>query len=167
MSPDEAMTPKQWKKDKKLKPVEMPSGNTGIIRRRPLQAFLKAGLIPNDLLPIIQEALKAGKTEIKPEEIMQDDKKVVGVLELIDVVVVACMVEPEVLPAPVKESERDEDLLYVDEIDWDDKQFIYTYAIGSVADLEAFREQQKANVEVVPDGDVADDAPIKSGRSKR
>jgi hypothetical protein len=97
---------------------------------------------------------------------MQDQNKVVGVLELIDVVVVECMVEPRgSTSVPLKESERDEDLLYVDELDWDDKQFIYSYAIGSVADLETFRKQQAANVEVVPDGDVDDDAPIHAGSS--
>lgn len=164
MSPHEATTAKDWKKNKKkLEPVEVPSGKYTVIRRKPLDVFLKAGLIPNDLLPIIQEALKQGKTEITPQEIMGDQKKVVGVLELIDIVCVECLVEPKVLAVPLKEEDRDDDLLYVDELEWEDKQFIYSYAIGSVSDLEAFREEQAGDLEALSNGDVADGETVGAG----
>jgi hypothetical protein len=161
MSPDEAMTAKQWKSKKStIEPVEVPSGNMARIRRKPLQVFIKAGLIPNDLLPIVKNAMKKGKVEIKADEIMEDMNMVTSVLDLIDIVVVECVAEPKVYPAPLQEKDRDDDKLYVDEVDWEDKQFVYKYALGAVADLETFRQQQEDDVEPVQSGKDVESAAV-------
>lgn len=157
MSPKEAVTPtgaNQWKKSKQQDPVEVPSGNHALIRRKPLQVFVKAGLIPNDLLPIIKNAMKNGKVEITSDEIMDSPAMIAGTLELIDVIVCESVVDPKVYPAPLKEEDRDEEKLYVDDVDWEDKRFIYEYVLGAVADVEAFREKQEGDVEAVPDGEL-------------
>lgn len=162
MSPHEATTPQQWKKAKKsnLEPVDVPSGNQAIIRRKPLDAFLRAGLIPNELLPIIQDALKSGKAEIGSEELLADSKKTRAAFDLIDTIVIECMVEPKVYPIPKKEEDRDEKKLYVDEVDWEDKEFVYQYAVGAVVDLKSFRSKQaELMASVSPSDDVAG-APV-------
>lgn len=162
MRPDESMTPttdvSSWKKKSRgMEPVEVPSGNKAIIRRKPMETFLKAGLIPNDLMPIVKKAMQQGKADLDAGQIMEDPRKITAVFDLIDMIVVECVVEPKVYKAPLREEDRDEDTLYVDEVDWDDRQFIYQYALGSVADLEEFRQRQTPDVEPVqPREDVED-----------
>jgi hypothetical protein len=49
--------------------------------------------------------------------------------------------------SPEKESDRDPELLYVDEVDEDDKNFIMSWAFGGTSDLEKFREAKDKLVE--------------------
>jgi hypothetical protein len=67
--------------------------------------------------------------------------------EMADAATVYCVVEPIILPVPVPDPdsgetpERDEDALYVDEIDVDDKLYIMSHALSGVRDLEQFRAE--------------------------
>jgi hypothetical protein len=50
------------------------------------------------------------------------------------------------------EGERDEDVLYVDEVSLEDKNFIFQFAVGGTADVERFREELRRGVVGVPNG---------------
>lgn len=160
MSPQEAMTPQQWKSKSSVPSVEVPSGNIARIRRKALTVFMKTGMIPNDLLPIIQKALNAGRMEVKADELMATPQLITSTLELIDMVVVECVVEPKVYPVPEREDQRDPELLYVDEVDWTDKQFIFAFVVGAVEDVAAFRRQQEGDVAAVPTSDDVAGTPV-------
>jgi hypothetical protein len=67
----------------------------------------------------------------------------------VDHVVCHVVLAPLVLPIPEAGTERDDDVLYVDEIDMDDKMFIFGYATSGAKDLETFRQGQTANVAAV------------------
>jgi hypothetical protein len=45
-----------------------------------------------------------------------------------------------------KEPERDEELLYADVVDLEDKQFIFQWCVGGTGDVESFREELKKSV---------------------
>ena len=170
---------KQWKKAAGNTPVELelPSGNVCLARAPGMQAFVEAGLFPNSLLQVVTKALESGETELDPEAMM---KSIVGdgsdasamvknITQLADKVVLHCVVEPKVLPATVpdprepgglrvlSEAERDPEELYVDEVDFDDKLFIFNWAVGGTARLENFREGPQAGVDAVqPRQEVVD-----------
>lgn len=141
--------------------VELPSGNFVKVRLPGIEAFLRKGMIPNTLLPLVQQAL-SGKVESAEKaavEVFSDPTKLEQLFELYDTVTIECMVDPVVLPIPKSETERKEDALYVDEILMEDKTYIWNLAIGGVKDLETFRKEQARVVESLQSGEGVEQAP--------
>lgn len=125
--------------------LTLPSGLNIRCQRTSIQTLLAQGLIPNSLMSIVQEALAKGKNEISTNDIMSDPQRMKDMMALMDVVVVHCVKEPEVNAIPRNkqgdELPRDAELLYVDEIDDEDRSFIFQYATGGTADVEQFRKE--------------------------
>jgi hypothetical protein len=124
-----------------------------------MQVFMSEGVIPNGLMPIIQEAMKAGEAP-DPEVIapmMEDPAKLQEILDLADSVAMYCFIEPKLHPLPYDPEDLDEqgapkfippgddrrndNLLYIDEVDLNDKLFIFQFAVGGTARLEQFRQE--------------------------
>lgn len=140
-----------WKKRPSI--VTLPSGNNMRIRRASLQQFLVGGMIPNSLMSIVQESIKTGNSrsvDDELKEIMNDPGKLAELMELMNSVTIFCALEPRVHPAPESEDDRDEALLYVDELDEADKTFIFNTAIGGTAELEQFRGAPQGAVVALP-----------------
>lgn len=139
-----------WKQATEAITVDVPSGNTCRALKQGMQAFVKAGVVPNSLLPVVLQSIKSGNTP-DFDKIEKDPQKVMDAVRLMDSVCVHIMVEPRVLPCPPQEDvksefydpdfERDEDALYVDQVDITDKVFLFQWACGGTSDLERFREQ--------------------------
>lgn len=154
-----------WKK-KSGSDLQLPSGHTCRVRNPGMKAFLSAGLIPNSLIPIVTEALSRGESpsggaskqdeQIEKklqDELSSDPKLLTDMMDAIDNVTVYCVLQPKVNPTPVKElvqadgsvelvedfDAKDPELLYVDEVDFEDKTFIFNWAVGGTRDLERFR----------------------------
>jgi hypothetical protein len=159
--PLKATSVKEWKKEALPHPVEFPSGNVALMRRRPLEAFWKAGKIPNSLLPIIEQSLATGKPPTQNQK--WTPEQIADLLQIMDLVTIECVVEPQVYPVPQDGEKRDDSKLYVDEVALDDKAFAYQYAIGAVDDLASFRGQPSRDVGAVssrkPVGSKAKRAP--------
>lgn len=143
---------KDWKgKANQAAPLDLPSGNTALVRNPGMQAFLQAGIVPNELMPIILEALD--KNDMPDLEGMQKDPAMLlKVMELMDNITVYCVVEPEVLPVPDGGEERDPEQLYADEVAMEDKLFIFQYGVGGTKDLEKFRTEQASALESLSTG---------------
>lgn len=143
----------EWKKKATVGTlVTVPSGNEVRVRTPGMQVFLSQGVIPNGLMPFIQEAMKQGEapTEEASSKLMEDPEKLQEILDLADSVALYCFIEPrlenvplddEGLIIPVGDDRRDEDTLYVDEVDLTDKLFIFQFAVGGTAPLEKFRQE--------------------------
>jgi hypothetical protein len=150
----------EWKKSVKSVELEVPSGNTCLARRVDLRKLLNAGSIPNLLMPAVREAMKGKKFDA--EELMKDidEDKIKQMLDLMDMIVVDCVLRPKVHPAPATEEARSDDILYVDEVDFEDKQFIFQWATGGSRDLERFRQEQESFMAGVHAGEGVEDSPI-------
>lgn len=147
-----------FKKNKEAVELVLPSGNTCLARKRSLDAFITQGAIPNSLMGMIQQQMDV--TEGKPpdmdkelRELLSDSSKLADVVRLADAVVVSCVVEPQVCKNIADHSKRNPDNLYVDEVDMDDKMFIFSWAIGGTKDLERFREEQASVMESISAGE--------------
>lgn len=103
------------------------------------------------------------------DRVMSDPAQMTEIFRSFDKAVAMCVVEPKVqlhfrdvrnpdgtprkdadgVPEieEIPEDERDEDVLYTDEIDEDDKQFIFQFVVGGSSDLDRFRKEQAAAVE--------------------
>ena len=142
--------------------VRVPSGNTASIRTPGMSVFLEAGVIPNSLLPLIQELMqspkkgKQQKAELSDEdvaELMDDPQKIQDIISLAKAVTVYCCIDPQVSAVPktlegevipIGDSRRDPNTLYVDEVEFNDRMYIFAAATGGVAGFEKFREEQAA-----------------------
>lgn len=142
--------------------LELPSGNTALVRNPGIQHFMKIGIIPNSLRGIVSQAIQSGKTDLHTEDLLKDESDLDQLLEMFDKVLIHTVIEPKVKPVPTDEEgqivpleDRDQDFIYPDEVDFNDKAFIFQFAVGGTRDLESFRQQQVASMAAVrPGADV-------------
>lgn len=143
----EAPTPVSgWKKSSEGILVRVPSGNTALIRTPGIEVFLTQGVIPNALMPLITDSMKRGAAP-KDDDLaamMGNPEMVAQIVEMANAVCVYCCLDPKVEPVPEEGVGRDPELLYVDEVDFNDKMYIFSVAVGGTSDLEKFREEQAA-----------------------
>lgn len=164
----------EWKKPSKGVELEVPSGNVALVRPVGMQAFLQKGIIPNSLRDIAMEAISGKKTA--PQMKMDDmsSEKIEDMLVLFDSVTCYCVIEPKVTPVPVWQNanpdgeyftnderkvgqvvplpERDSEPLWVDEVNLDDKIFIFQFACGGTRSVEQFREEFSLSLDAVSRG---------------
>lgn len=132
----------EFKKKNKPELMELPSGVYMTLRNPGgLRLFLKQGLIPNSLMLIVQESLDKGQDQLAKKVDQQgvDPAMAADMIALVDVVTIAACVEPQVHEAPETEADRDDEILYVDELEDEDKMFIFQWVSGGTRDLESFR----------------------------
>lgn len=134
-----------WKKNNL--PLTLPSGNVIKCRAAGFRAFMAAGIIPNDLMGVVQESLNKGTTP-NLEGFGTDMDKIAQMMEMVDNVVIFSAIEPTVAAVPTRNTatgsvpdDRDEDQLYIDEIGDEDKMFLFQWATGGTRDVAKFREQ--------------------------
>jgi hypothetical protein len=162
--------------------LTLPSGNVALCQPIKPEAFLESGMIPDPLMPMITKAInsKRGLPPSKVNEIAEDPKQLASAIEMFDRVLVYCVIEPAVDMPPICDVEgctatqfggdgihidrakdgyhryidpvRDESILYADEVDMEDKQHIFTWAIGGTADAKKFRGQRRATVDAASRG---------------
>lgn len=145
-TPELQATPaSDWKKDAEGTLMELPSGKVARLRRRSIFALMKAGQIPNELRAIVQNFISSpqGARAVAGENFE-------AMFQLIDVVAKACFVYPKLVDEG--ENELDDDEVYVSDIEFDDKLYVYLWSAGEVSSLEAFREEQNSSISTAFDG---------------
>lgn len=159
-----------WKKGKEAARLRVPSGNVCLARAVGMEPFLAKGLIPNALMPIVTRAVEEGKG-ISAKEVneitsnLESAEGIADMLAMADAVVVECVVSPHVYPmsdrdailedeslTPDEKAAKINSLLFVDEVDINDKMFIFQWAVGGTSNLEQFREKSANVVEDLATG---------------
>ena len=141
--------------------LDLPSGLTVIARRVDLQSFILGGNVPNPLMAVVSEALEKGqKADLDSiigvgKDGALDLKTVTEMYDMVNRVVVACVSSPAVHPVPEEGEIRDDALLFVDEFDDEDKMFLFQWASGGVTDIATFREQARADLDALAEGQGA------------
>ena len=151
---------KQWKSSVQ-RAIPLPSGNSAVVRRVSLDVFVRSGKIPNSLMAYVGDALGGKKPDVESLKNV-DEEGIKDMLELFDQVAIMCMVDPKCHPIPKEDEPRDDETLYVDEVDLTDKQFIFQFAVGGTADVERFREEQNELVDAISKGKGPVDAAIEA-----
>jgi hypothetical protein len=126
--------------------LELPSGGIAQVKRPNVQGLLKAGLLQSmDGLTGIVSTTTIPKAQGLPgvdtAALMKDPESLKRILDMIDKIVLHVVVQPEVLPVPEDENDRDNSKTYIDEVDDDDKMFIMQHAVSGDTDLQRFRER--------------------------
>lgn len=132
-------------------------------RAEGLRGFIAGGKIPNSLMGIVDDALKGGKAPdasvILDGEGEIDENMVADMLEMTDKVVMSVVKDPIIHPLPASEGERDDDLVYIDEVDDEDKMFIFQWVTGGTDSVERFRQESAGALDVVARSSVVGNSP--------
>src|ERR1700754_4933696 len=85
----------KWKRQKGEE-LELPSGNVALVKRPGPQALLSEGVMPDTLMPIVQQAIAKGKG-MKPQDVdLKDPKVLADMLGAMDKLLIKVVVEPKV-----------------------------------------------------------------------
>lgn len=146
-----ATAAKSWKKATKLAELDLPSGNTALVKPMRITTMLAEGFFPDSLRAIVMQQLSEEKPSEEAtagaiQEAFGDMNKLTEMFDVFDRICLAVVKEPQVLPAPENEADRDEDLLYIDEVDQEDKMFIFQWAVGGDRDIDTFRAESGLGV---------------------
>lgn len=155
--------------------IKLPSGLSAKLKRVDLQTLIKGGSVHNPLMGIVSEAIEKGKG-MDASKMLNDDEgeidlnAVNDMFDMVNRICVACFVEPELHPLPEEDEEgneldsldeddwvtiqalKDENLLYVDEIEAEDKMFIFQWSMGGTDDVATFREESRADMDALAEG---------------
>lgn len=146
--------------------LELPSGKTVKVTEHPsMRIFMKVGIIPNSLVGIVQKAIDQGE-QPDMSGFVTDNSRIEEMFDMMDNIVRFVVLEPKFQPNPVEGEERDESVLYIDEMEQNDKLFIFQWATGGTRDLERFRQQSDVGVGAIPGGEDVVGKTIKSSRDK-
>jgi len=170
----------EWRKKStvgKVFTIELPSGNVAKVTRPGLEMLISGGVMPDSLLQIAQGAVEkgAGKRvkiqhldDDKARDIAENPELWSEMIDSVDQIVSHVFVDPKVKYAKEKTTEkrpngktvvtlipldkRDPNYLYTDELELDDKFFVFSFISGDSADLKSFRDKLRGNVESISDG---------------
>jgi len=160
-----------WNRASRGEDVSLPSGEVALVRRPGPAALLSGGLLPDSLTPIVMEAVNKGKglPQSKVADLAKDPKALADIMDGMDRMLVLVVVEPKVAyhkreivdaegnpkngtdgkPATevIPDDEREpETYVYTDEIDLQDKMFLFNYAVGGTRQFEPFRQELRSRV---------------------
>ncbi len=152
-APAQVSSVSSWKKKAEGTIMTFPSGNVARVRNPGLQAFLREGMVPNGLLPIVQTAIDKHVAPT-PQEMMQRPQALAETLELMESITMYCVLEPKIHPTPLPGEARDPELLYVDEVDIEDKVFVFQLVGGGTSDLERFRRERSESLAALQSGEA-------------
>ena len=154
-----------WKK--RPDPIELPSGKFMVVRPTSLMTFIQTGQIPNTLMSTITGAIGKKKSEKDTmDEIMKKPEDLQKMFDAVDLFLTLVAIEPEVHPLPANSSDRDDDLLYVDEIDMGDKMYLFQRSIGGTTDLETFRRELAGGMDLVQQREDVEQPPKRAPRRR-
>lgn len=139
--------------------LELPSGKVvRAVRSMDILNLLKSGRIPNPLGPLIQRMVDSqGAKTPDMTELGVDGLR--EMMKLVDSTVMRVVLEPTIVSPPAIEDDEDPEAymsrvsswrpeepgcIGINQIDMDDRMFIFLFAQGMAADLTSFREEQKA-----------------------
>ena len=129
--------------------LALPSGNVCRAVRPGAQGLIKAGLLDSmdQLTALVQNEHIDSKDPRKlakaVEALSVNKDQLLQGLEMVDKCVAYVVQEPKVYLEPPAGEERDPERIYADEVDLEDKMFIFNWAVGGTSDLKSFREESQ------------------------
>lgn len=165
----------EWKNTRNQLPlIETPTGKHIRLKRPGMTKFLEAGYLPDSLATVVRKEINsASRKKVDPQKLIDsiDGDAAMELMMSMDRVICAVMVEPPVqwhrraktdgqgepvldeqgveVFEDIPDEDRRDDVVYTDEIDQEDKNFIFRAAAGGSTDLARFREESAAVMETV------------------
>lgn len=148
-------SPQDWKRKvggKAITNVQLPSGVVVKVKRISIPKLLSEGVFPDTLARLITEKLDGDKKGQKSDDVdvsslLGNQEQLEALFTAMDKMTLMTVVEPKVLSNvddegnKIADEDRDEEAIYVDEIELDDKVFLFQYSVGGTKELEPFRAE--------------------------
>jgi hypothetical protein len=160
MPPEDKYAPTAWSQGPAADGAQdftVPSGQTCLVRRPGVERLLREGvLFESDTLTTMVheniERIESGKPEqeVDIESLLSDPKKFGELMETTDRIVEACVLKPTVRRELNDPTNREEGIVYTDDISMEDKFAILEFALGGSRDLAGFRGGSAEAVGGVP-----------------
>lgn len=152
-----------WRARSVTEDLALPSGNVCRVKRVGPDVLLKEGVLGDSLGPIVAKAIEKNRG-LRPQDIEINSKTINEMLGGVDRVCAQVVVEPRLLlhlnedgeTIPDVNREPKEVAIYTDEVDVEDKMFIFQFVVGGTRDWERFRQESGAALGDL--GLVAEDA---------
>lgn len=151
----------------------LPSGETCLVIRPGVQGLIRMGILDSldSLTSLVQteliEAQDPRKAQKAVAALAERPEDLAKAMDLMDKVTECVVVEPSVVrpiqrddagkpilldgkEIPLLDSERDDEVFYTDDVDIDDKMFIFQYVVGGTNDLQQFRNESAELLGGVP-----------------
>lgn len=158
--PPRARNKKQYGLGKATQEIELdlPSGNQCLVVRPGVQGLIKAGILDSldTLTSIVQvDHLDANDPKSMARAVhkaAEAPEKLLEGMAIVDKTIVHVVKEPSVgFHTELKAGEVAPDV-FVEDVDLDDKMFIFQFVVGGTRDLEAFRATREAVLGGLQDG---------------
>jgi len=148
----------EWRKSQQVgQVIELPSGAVARLVRPHLLALVKTGQIPDLLSAQVSELFGTSKTPAEVQAGISPE----SMIELINITSKLAFIEPKITDTPgVNE-------LSIDDIDFEDRTFVFWWCQGGAADLKSFREQQSRIMETSLDSNQVPPKAKRPGKRKR
>ena len=146
--------PSEWRKESEGVLYRLPSGRVARLRGVQFDFFVMTGKIMDSLTPIIADIME-GKKDV---EAMLPDK-IADLQQYINILNSVCrcaFVEPQIVDPPVSDSQ-----ISINDVLFEDKEFVYHLLGIATRDLERFRRQQESTLDgvVSPEGHLPASEP--------
>lgn len=159
--------PTAWGKTNEI--LEVPSGQKCLVKRPDIAKLAVGGLL--DKMDVftslvdqkhVSKKAAGGKNSKKSSDMQssmamarlaKNPEQLAEVIRAMDQVVMSCVVAPEIhsviddAGVEIPDSERDDELIYVDSVDLNDRIFIMNWAFGGSKDLARFRRELQQSVD--------------------
>lgn len=168
-----------------LTPITVPSGQRALVRRPGMEGLIGAGVLMevDNLTALVDrkhvKRIKSGQSiteEIDTASLMSDPGELTKIMRIVDRTLPYIVVRPEVrlhfteledgtiqpFTADEREQQRASGFtgVYTDQIDIEDRMFLFSFGVGGSSDLERFRRESEAFVDGVDDEPDVPDATV-------
>ena len=151
--------PSAWKKTAdETKTIDLPSGNSVLVRRPSLVSMMRRGIIPNGLYSVAMKALEGKAQDMKPEVIKP-------FLDFLALFVSEAAIEPKIVLKGV----TDDNQVSIDDLADEDIFAIWLGSQSIGAKKDQAREEESAKLESfrkepvgAPDGSSGNEVPNKA-----
>lgn len=170
-TPQDKYAPTTWASD--TEDLECPSGQWCLVRRiDPMELLSNGTLQKSDMLTSlvdqkhVSKKAKGGKNSAKSQEMssdmalkkaLSDPAKMRELTDVMDAVVMATVIKPELLPNPEDMEDREPGKVYIAMVTPEDKAFIMQYAFAGHRDAAKFRGELQQSIDRLADGEGVSD----------
>ena len=159
--------PTTWNND--AEDLACPSGQLCLVKRPDIKKLIENGTLDKvDMLTSmvdqkhVSKKAKGGKNSAKSQDmandiaikkIVSDPKKFAELIETVDKVVMATVIQPELHEVPKNDDGTDDDdarlsgTVYIDNVDLNDKMFILQFAFAGTRDVARFRAELTESID--------------------
>ena len=120
----------KWRADR-IHELTMPSGLQVKVRDVTMTDLMFTGKLPQVMIDLAQESAEQGKIKLDLKMLTENAQEF---RQLVDTLILLCVVEP-----PIAE-QADEEHLSLDEMNGDDRMFIFNWVNREVEQVRSFRE---------------------------